>query len=209
MAMIQCPECKKEISDMTANCRNCGYVLRPTVAQKFLSIHKKGFSKKMAAMIAITLLFAMVFIAAIPKIKMAMLSKEERWLYDAVAELRQDLLNPDSLQVKQAFAAIEVTEYEDNVLIISYTAQNQGGGYTAGMISYQEDEDGKRHLIHDTSDQVEYYKNVDLESLSKEEVEEVSALARNAIAFDLTMQSVLMYGEEIPEEKIEKVMDMF
>lgn len=209
MAMIQCPECKKEISDMAVSCPNCGYTLRPALTQKLLSTVKTRFTKRMAVIAAVMAACLLIVIAALPKMRVALLPTEERWLYHAVEELRQDILNPDSLQIKQAFAAIEVPEYKENVLIISYTAQNQGGGYTAGRVSYEEDENGDRHLIHDTSDKVEYYANVDLSSLSEEEVREIGALARNAIAFDVTMQEVLMHGEEIPKENIEKVLKMF
>lgn len=209
MALIQCPECEKEISDMAVSCPNCGYALQPTLIQKLLSTVKTRFTKRMAVIATAIAVCLLIVITTFPKIRVALLPTEERWLYHAVEELRQDVPNPDSLQIKQAFAAIEVPEYEENVLIISYTAQNQGGGYTAGMVSYQEDENAEKHLIRDTSDEVEYYKNVDLSSLSEEEVREVGALAQNAIAFDLTMQKVLMYGEEIPKENIEKVMEMF
>lgn len=209
MALIQCPECEKEISDMAVSCPNCGYALQPTLTQTLLSIGKIKFTKRMAVIAAAMAVCLMIVITALPKIRVALLPTEERWLYHAVEELRQDVLNPDSLQIKQVFAAIEVPEYEENVLIISYTAQNQGGGYTAGRVSYEEDENGDRHLIHDTSDKVEYYANVDLSSLSEEEVQEVRLAAGNAIAFDLTMQEVLMHGEEIPQETIEKVMEMF
>lgn len=33
MALILCPECKKEISDNAINCPHCGYVIKP--ARKF------------------------------------------------------------------------------------------------------------------------------------------------------------------------------
>ncbi len=36
MAMIQCPECNKEISDQARSCPGCGYPLRPDPAVEAL-----------------------------------------------------------------------------------------------------------------------------------------------------------------------------
>ena len=33
MAMIQCPSCKKQISDKISKCPHCGYTLAPEVKQ--------------------------------------------------------------------------------------------------------------------------------------------------------------------------------
>ena len=49
MALINCPECGKEISDSAAQCIHCGYVLKPTVETKK---EKKPLSKKVIIAIA-------------------------------------------------------------------------------------------------------------------------------------------------------------
>lgn len=40
MALIQCPECKKEISDSAPSCPSCGYALNPTPVE--VVVRKKG-----------------------------------------------------------------------------------------------------------------------------------------------------------------------
>jgi len=40
MALIQCPECKKEISGSAPSCPSCGYVLNPTPVE--VVVRKKG-----------------------------------------------------------------------------------------------------------------------------------------------------------------------
>ena len=40
MAIIQCPECKKEISDSAPSCPSCGYVLNPAPVE--VVVRKKG-----------------------------------------------------------------------------------------------------------------------------------------------------------------------
>lgn len=40
MALINCKECGKEISDKATSCPNCGYKLKETTAEKELSVAK-------------------------------------------------------------------------------------------------------------------------------------------------------------------------
>jgi hypothetical protein len=57
MALIQCPECKTEISDKAASCVKCGHPINPSTAQ---SEKKKGVSI-LRNLIGIVVLLAIVF----------------------------------------------------------------------------------------------------------------------------------------------------
>ena len=45
MALINCPECKKEISDQSANCPNCGYPMKSLQDETLKTENKKGFKE--------------------------------------------------------------------------------------------------------------------------------------------------------------------
>ena len=46
MALIQCPDCGKMISDSAANCPNCGYPLREKTEEQFEKQTKKKNNRK-------------------------------------------------------------------------------------------------------------------------------------------------------------------
>jgi predicted amidophosphoribosyltransferase len=42
MALIECPECKKEISDHASSCPHCGYELKPQRVEKTVVVEKSS-----------------------------------------------------------------------------------------------------------------------------------------------------------------------
>lgn len=181
MALIKCPECEKEISDMAAACPNCGYSLHPVVAQKPLSEEKKKAIKKLGIIGAIGIALMIMLILLIPKIKVATLSAEEKCLYSGIVELRKDLLNEESLQIKEVYVAMGLPEDEqaENIVVISYTAQNRGGGYTGDIVVYTEFKSGTERLDYDRTEEFE---NVDIDTLSDDELDEIMKLQGETIS---------------------------
>jgi hypothetical protein len=43
MAIIQCPECKKDVSNTALNCQNCGFKINESTAGKFCKGLKLAF----------------------------------------------------------------------------------------------------------------------------------------------------------------------
>ncbi len=62
MALINCPECGKEISDTAKNCINCGYVLKEesntAQPQTVIIAPQKGMSAKKSLNVGITILLS-------------------------------------------------------------------------------------------------------------------------------------------------------
>ena len=55
MALIKCPECKKQVSDSAETCPHCGYKLKET------SVEKHIISKNKGMFIAVLITLPMVF----------------------------------------------------------------------------------------------------------------------------------------------------
>lgn len=68
MALINCPECKKEISDTARKCPHCGYAVKSVV--KDISTNKKTILKMTIAAIAVIVLVLAISIFSRPNIKM-------------------------------------------------------------------------------------------------------------------------------------------
>ena len=208
MALINCPECGKEISDMAPACPHCGYSSNPATAQKSFSEASKKNIKKWGIIGVIGITLMIMFILLIPKIKVAMLSAEEKCLYSGIVELRKDLLNEQSLQVKEIYVAMGLPEDEqaENIVVISYTAQNRGGGYTDDIVVYTEFKSGTKRLAYDRTEEFE---NVDIDTLSDDELNEIMKLQGETVTHQILLQTCLIYGEELSGESIEKVMKIF
>ncbi len=74
MALINCPECGKEISDTAKNCIHCGYVLKEdnnTVQPQTVIISpEKGKSAKKSLNIGVTIILAVMLISSLVYILM-------------------------------------------------------------------------------------------------------------------------------------------
>ena len=68
MALINCPECKKEISDTARKCPHCGYAVKSVL--KDINSNKKTILKIAIAAIAIIVLVLAINIFPRPNIKM-------------------------------------------------------------------------------------------------------------------------------------------
>ena len=68
MALINCPECKKEISDTARKCPHCGYTVKSVL--KDINTNKKTILKMGIAAIAVIVLVVAISIFSRPNIKM-------------------------------------------------------------------------------------------------------------------------------------------
>lgn len=203
MAIINCPECGKEISDQAVACPNCGYAEQSVIKQRNDSEQRVKNIKRIGIISAIGISLVIILIALLPAIRVAMLSEKEKCLYQAITELRKVLLNEDSLQVKEAYVAIDLPEdsQEKNIVLISYVAQNRGGGYTDDIVAYAEFKSGNKKLHYDRTEEL---KNADDMSF-----EEFQPLFGETITYEILVETCLLAGEELPAQTIEKVMKLF
>lgn len=72
MALINCPECKKEISDTAPSCPNCGYIMKSNSEKKH-SIKKKTTTRKTGCG---TIIFALLIVISLT-ILLSTLSNDE------------------------------------------------------------------------------------------------------------------------------------
>ena len=99
MSLIKCPECGKEISDQSKKCPNCGYPLKKELIGK----GKLHFGKKAIAIIAgiIIVICCAVFIG-IYRLNHIKVDDDELAVYDSIMDIKNELLDPDSLIVYEA-----------------------------------------------------------------------------------------------------------
>lgn len=110
MALINCPECAKEMSDQAKNCPNCGYQPK----SKPIKIPKKALRVSIFVIIAVIL-----SIGSFLFYNNYYIAPSEKIGLDNIKHLKSTLKDPDSLKL-----------YED-VIILSYTdAQGENNLYT-------------------------------------------------------------------------------
>lgn len=65
MALVQCPECGKEISDQAISCPNCGYTMRKeeNVANAVAVPVKRAPNKRLIVVACVVVLLAVVLVA--------------------------------------------------------------------------------------------------------------------------------------------------
>lgn len=191
MALIQCPECGKEISDSAKSCPNCG---NPITSAEKKNIRPKGMNKNLIIVVGIIVIIVVAFVLLLPTIKMVTLSPEQKYLYQVAEELRGNLLNADSLQIKEAYVKVNPKDEAKDfvaVVVISYSAQNQGGGYTGRNAAFYVNEDSSIKQWNDRSG----------ESSNEAIVE--------TLMFDKALYDVAEEGKELTVEQIRQVMKMF
>ena len=65
MALVQCPECGKEISDQAISCPNCGYTMRKeeNIANAVVVPVKRAPNKRLIVVACVVVLLAAVLVA--------------------------------------------------------------------------------------------------------------------------------------------------
>lgn len=126
MALINCTECGKEISDMAAMCPNCGI----SITQK---TQKKTIPKKtlfcIGTGVAVIVIIAILFSAGVLGV-----SGAERQALNDIRTLQRALLEPDSIIIYEV-AVINNIGIDDvqhwlaaSGTLVHYGARNRGGG---------------------------------------------------------------------------------
>lgn len=91
MAIIQCPECKKEISDTAPSCPGCGYAFKTKPAE--VIVKKKGIGCGGAILVVFIFAFIVYIISSsVNKVNKVDLTPEEKAKIEAAEKLKADLV---------------------------------------------------------------------------------------------------------------------
>jgi len=124
MALINCPECQKEISDTTNTCVHCGYILikNKTLIEKLKERKKILFS--ISAVVIVAIIGITLFASGIIGV-----SSSERIALRDIKTLQKTLLDPNSIILYEVYYNPEYPKESPSTLI-HYGAKNKGGGIT-------------------------------------------------------------------------------
>lgn len=130
MALIKCPECGQEVSDIAKSCPHCGC---PIVQKKI-----KKFSKKSIMVLLIIFLLLIITVGVITLIKNNK-TLGEKAVENSLQELDKILLAPDTINIyecvsrdftKDEDANTGNEPYKEVMVYIHFSASNQDGGIT-------------------------------------------------------------------------------
>ncbi len=134
MGLINCPECKKEISDQAKHCPNCGYILKNKKIK--LKISKK--IKNIGILLSITILIVILVFSYTSN----HFSADEKIALENVKYFQQRLKDPNSLEINED---VLVLFFENDNSIYSntffeYSAKNSYGSLNYDLAIFEDDE---------------------------------------------------------------------
>ncbi len=131
MALINCPECGKEISDTVKKCPHCGFGIR---AKKQISKKGKLLLILVPAVLVVLCVGAFIFLNT--------LTETEQQVVNCVQEVKDRLKNPDSLKVYEiqyhAKDESKESDFEDNYLMVYFGAENGFGGTNSSYATFKD-----------------------------------------------------------------------
>lgn len=156
MALINCPECNREVSDAAMTCPNCGYSLQETT-KDVVKKTMKNIGKKIIA-IVIILLILICGVLLLKKYKNIPRGEEENIVKATVEHVQESLLSPESMEVIECYTYYLDHSLEDGIAdgellkdydmrlwcYLYYKALNKSGGYTDNVVyTYIAPDDGE------------------------------------------------------------------
>lgn len=220
MAMVQCPECGKEISDQADVCINCGYSMKKA--------RKKSAGKRILKVVRIVLpiLIAVVVLFGVWKLLLPDLftsadtflargdyqrayektsNEDEKALLlieNQVAVACQDVI--DSLKDPTSFSLSEAAYIENSQLLLAVVGRNSYGGSVTNYWVYDYEKDGAYEYETCLTDfeQEEYY---DWEDAS----EQAEKAEDNLWKAKIQLQLYLGEYDFLPDENLQRINALF
>jgi hypothetical protein len=189
MALINCPECEKEISDKAKECPHCGY----NVEQKRLSLK---MTKKLK-FILLSIITVSIIVGGTYYYFSNQLSLEEKIAIDNVKDLKQMLKDSDSLKLNQDVLVIWYTDkdgHNDFYTYINYGAKNGYGAMGKDIAMY------KGYKYYGDFEDIE---QIDLGKDSEENLERKMELLSVQLPY-LSYKVTSIIGETPEKEDIKK-----
>jgi len=145
MALINCPECNREVSDTAMTCPNCGYSLKETTKDVVKKTMKNSRKKIIATVIVLIVLICAVLLMKV--YKNIPHGAEENIVKATVEYVQESLLSPESMEVIECYTyyldhsledGLDESNLEDYDMrlwcYIYYKALNKSGGYTDNVV---------------------------------------------------------------------------
>lgn len=151
MALINCPECGKQISDNAKACPECGFQIQKDLMTKKLASQtekiinenkeKINNNKKSVTIIGVIACIVLMLLVSIV-ISGNALNENEKYGYECALELKNMMKNPDSFEI---FDEIFILKHKYKDEISTYLVLEYGGtnGYGAFVTDYAIFEEGK------------------------------------------------------------------
>lgn len=147
MALIDCRECGKQISDTAKKCPHCGFINKELQQDK-MSNFKNVIKQHVKVIIIITIVLLVGIIGTIvynkqveqAEIQANALTEDEKMIVNVVKKLKTSLKNPESLQVFEIIYS-KSSDMSATVIIDS-AGQNGFGGTTRRRYMYLTKADG-------------------------------------------------------------------
>lgn len=135
MALVQCPECGKEISDQAISCPNCGYTMRKeeNVANAVAVPVKRAPNKRLIVVACVVVLLAVVLVAF-----RSSLNQYEKLALEDCRILKNMLKDPSSMDIYNIYVhpSKEGDDY-DTLVFIDYAAANSYGGKIRSVATFE------------------------------------------------------------------------
>lgn len=194
MAMIQCPECGKEISSQAVCCPECGYPLK-----KARQLPPKPAIKAAAGVLGAVILVVLLMQTTI------FWNKDEKALLKCAELIQADLLAPESLRIYDAMiwhdvpdsAAESASEGEEEApttwIWVHYGAGTKGGGTAEDTALFEKSETGWTK-----------YKQADTE---RDDPKQAAIAALHNIWMEKKVFMVQSMGETYTKASVKQVVD--
>ena len=154
MALINCPECGKEISEISRVCINCGYPLEDNeknaqdsntidVTPESIAVNSgnkladKSVSQNLKAIIIVAVVAVVIAVVGVIAfiIDQNTLNSDEQRIYDLMYDYRLYLKDPDSMQIRDN-AVYMIDDEGNNYAFFTISANNSYGGKVTSVVIY-------------------------------------------------------------------------
>ena len=133
MALIKCPECEQEVSDLSPCCIHCGYPLNEEQLAKEPTQPKKLFGQKnlLTKKKKIIAISGLIIILLVAYFALFHLGTEEKYAYNLIIENAGDFKSPKKIEVISGTAGWN-NEDEEAYAFVCLVSQNGYGAETTG-----------------------------------------------------------------------------
>lgn len=187
MAIINCPECGKEISGQAHYCPYCGYPINVQLEQQ----EKPKRKKKWWVIGAVAVLLVALGIGSYLYFYKPKLSMEEQHVYNCVESYKRMLKDPDSLALRGPCVYL-YTDDNKRVVLFTASAKNSYGGTVTNIQMFL---NGKYIDEYDES----FSDNIDMNKLGSDD--EYSSHVKDVMVCQLAFLSWQLYGKNLTESE--------